>query len=272
MAVFAGRGDARRTVALLWRAAEGTRSRDAARTDAARTDTTASRSGPGPRPALSLDGILDAAIAVADGTGDLGFPLRAVGERLGTSAMALYTYVPGKAELIDLMYDRVFAEHPGMSGGSSWRADVQAWSESLLAVLVAHPWAVEVSPARPALGPNEQAVLEGLLGRLYDAGITGDRVRVVTASVFALVHSAARSIADAARAAGATGAADASWWAERASALADVVPDFAERFPASTRLATETAAAASRAGDPAPWESAPRDALRGGLALLLASL
>ena len=38
--------------------------------------------------------------------------MRAVAERLGVSAMTLYTYVPGKAELLDLMVDALWLAMP----------------------------------------------------------------------------------------------------------------------------------------------------------------
>ncbi len=55
---------------------------------------------------LTLAAIIDTATAIADERGDTAVPLRAIGKRLGCSAMALYTYVDGKDELLDLMYDR----------------------------------------------------------------------------------------------------------------------------------------------------------------------
>ncbi|CAO0836452.1 hypothetical protein SMICM17S_04976 [Streptomyces microflavus] len=46
-------------------------------------------------------------------------------------------------------------------------------------------------------------------------------------------------MADARRAARATGSSDEEWWAARAAALTELVPDFAERFPAVVRLERE---------------------------------
>jgi AcrR family transcriptional regulator len=48
--------------------------------------------------------------------------IRRVAERVGVSPMSLYTYLPGKAELLDLMLDTVYLrmERPAMNG-RSWR-------------------------------------------------------------------------------------------------------------------------------------------------------
>ncbi|GAA0924651.1 TetR/AcrR family transcriptional regulator [Nonomuraea longicatena] len=59
---------------------------------------------------LSLDGIVRAAIALADEEGLRAASMRRVAERLGFTTMSLYRHVPGKAELVDLMRDHVFAE------------------------------------------------------------------------------------------------------------------------------------------------------------------
>src|SRR6266542_707026 len=134
-------------MALLWRA----------------PSAAGARSGPGPKPGLSVDAIVEAAIALADADGMAGLSMRAVAERLGVTAMALYTYVPGKDELLDLMYDGAHAELPASYDlGEGWRAAVTRWATDLVRCYVRHPWAPQVSFARPVLGPDEQAVLEAL--------------------------------------------------------------------------------------------------------------
>src|SRR5215475_11387218 len=139
MTVFAGQGDPRRTMVALWRGS-----------------VTAPPAGPGPKRGLSTDAILGAAIEIADTAGIDQLSMRSVGERLGTSAMGLYTYVPSKRELIDLMYDHAhagLARSYGVGGG--WRAAVAQWADDLWALYLRHPWLLQISFARPVLGPNE---------------------------------------------------------------------------------------------------------------------
>ncbi|MFE2756814.1 TetR/AcrR family transcriptional regulator [Actinosynnema sp. NPDC059335] len=216
MAVFAGQGDAGRSLRLLWRAPGG--------------------GGPG----LSVDAIVDAAVEVADREGLAGLSMRAVGERLGRSAMALYAYVPGKAELVDLMCDRVLggfpAEYPVDAG---WRVALRAWAVDARGFFLAHPWVLQVSQARPVLGPNEFAMVEGLLGILRSTGLGAPVVRGVVGAVVQFVRGAAGVVAEARRAARETGLSDEEWWWSRSGVLAEVAPDFAERFPLSAWLAAE---------------------------------
>ncbi|MET7465557.1 TetR/AcrR family transcriptional regulator C-terminal domain-containing protein [Nonomuraea sp. NPDC005501] len=236
--VFAGQGDARRSMALLWRDTGTARSgaERAVRGRGLRED----RSRPGPKPGLSVGMIVAAAIEAADAEGMAALSMRAVGERLGRTAMALYTYVPSKGELLDLMYDQALAELPtGYDSGAGRRAAVTAWAGDVLALYLRHPWMLQVSQARPVLGPNEYAMLETLLRILRESGLGRDRARRVVGTLFAFVRGAAATIAEARQAEAATGVTDERWWRDRAGLLAEVAPDFAERFPAVAWLESE---------------------------------
>src|SRR5690348_6674463 len=92
-------GDPARTLALLWRTGDEQPRR-------------------GPRPRRSIDDVVQEAIAFADDAGLDALTIRALATRLGLSPMALYTYVPGKAELLDLMLDALYLR----MGRSTWAA------------------------------------------------------------------------------------------------------------------------------------------------------
>lgn len=216
MVVFAGQGDARRSMALLWRAAG---SGDV-------------RTSPGPKPGLSADVIVDAAIAVADAAGMAGLSMRAVGERLGCTAMALYTYIPSKSELVDLMYDRALAELlTDYAGRAGWRAAATSWAEDTWTFYLRHPWVLQVSSARPVLGPNEFVVRETVARILYQTGLEARVLRSSVGALFHFVRGSAQTIAESRQAATATGVSDEQWWLARSALLEEVAPDFAERFP-----------------------------------------
>ncbi|WEB44086.1 TetR/AcrR family transcriptional regulator C-terminal domain-containing protein [Streptomyces yunnanensis] len=229
MTVFAGQGDARRSLSLLWRAEES---------DAADRP----RPTRGPKPALSVDAIVAAGIAVADAEGMAALSMRSVGERLGRTAMALYTYVPGKTELVDLMYDQALAELPtdyDLSAG--WQSAVTSWATDTWEFSLRHPWVLQVSQARPVLGPHEYTAMETLLRVLYTTGLDSAALRRIVGVLFHFVRGAARTVAESREAATATGVTDEDWWRSRAGTLTEVVPDFAERFPLLVRLETEGA-------------------------------
>jgi AcrR family transcriptional regulator len=68
-----------------------------------------SHSRPG-RSGLTLRGIVTAAIQLADAQGIDAVSMRHVADALEVGTMSLYTHVPGKAELVELMVDTVYGQ------------------------------------------------------------------------------------------------------------------------------------------------------------------
>lgn len=251
MVVFAGQGDQRRVMALLWRTPGVEEAR------------------PGPKPALTVDAIVAAAIEIADEYGMAGLSMRAVGERLGRTGMALYTYVPSKSELVDLMYDAVIAEaHHTYELGGGWRTALIAWAEDLWEFYLRHPWVLQVSQARPVLGPNEYVVLETVLEILFDSGLETVEVRRLTGVLFQFVRAVAQVVAESRAAAAATGTSDDDWWHARAPLLEEMATDFSTRFPMVTKMATTGGFTMSDEGVPYQ-EQAAIETFHSGLSRLL---
>ncbi|WIM94873.1 TetR/AcrR family transcriptional regulator [Actinoplanes oblitus] len=142
----------------------------------------------GPKAALTLAEIADAAIAVADAEGLAAVSMQRVAAELGYTKMALYRYVPGKTELVSVMLERGMGAAPELPPGD-WRAAMTAWSQALLSVFAGHGWALEASSGKRPIGPNELSWMEAALARLPD-GLTGaermDTVAVLAGHVRAL--------------------------------------------------------------------------------------
>src|SRR5256885_16757660 len=86
----------------------------------------------GPKPALSLERIAAAAIAIADAEGLAAVSMQRVAADLGYTQMSLYRYLPGKAELVALMGDRGIREPPVLNG-AHWPAGLKEGAHRLLA-------------------------------------------------------------------------------------------------------------------------------------------
>jgi len=127
-----------------------------------------------------------------------------------------------------------------------WRPAARAWARDVGDFYLRHPWTLQISYARPVLGPNEQAMLETLVGVLRHTGLRAPALRRAVSALMHLVRGAAQTRVDARTAAGATGTSSAMWWQARAAQLHRVAPDFAERFPHSTWLSRPAGAV----GDP----------------------
>src|SRR5690349_13999069 len=130
----------------------------------------------GPKRALTVEQIVEAAIALADAEGIENVSMRRVAERLGVGAMSLYRYVPSKAELLDLMLDTIHAEHANAEAPADsepWRTRLEWHARQSRALIQRHPWMLHVRMGqRPPLGPNIIAVFNAYLGTVRDLGLT----------------------------------------------------------------------------------------------------
>jgi AcrR family transcriptional regulator len=200
MTEYSGRGDAVRGLELLWGVRE--------------------RPSRGPKPAMSLDQIVHAAIAIADAEGLEALSMRRVAEQVGFTTMALYRYVPSKAELLDVMVDTVNGERAildGIPGG--WRDKLEYSARADWALFHRHPWALQIAVHRPVAGPNGLASYESALQAVSGIGLTPGEMLEVVHSVYNFVRGAALVSVDAARAETQTGTSDEQWFAARSRFL-----------------------------------------------------
>lgn len=127
--------------------------------------------GRGPKRALTLDQILDAATEVADAEGFAALSMNRVAKQLGYTAMSLYRYVDSKNTLVDLLMDRVVGMPPVIAPQTPWRSGLEQWARAEFARLGRHPWWMDIPLSRPPMGPNNMAWLETALGVLAEAAV-----------------------------------------------------------------------------------------------------
>ncbi|WP_443065489.1 TetR/AcrR family transcriptional regulator [Streptomyces sp. NBC_00536] len=123
-------------------------------------------------PTHSRAAITAEAVAIADTEGIAAVTMRAIATRIGAGTMSLYSYVPNKETLLELMVDQVSGEHripPEPSG--DWRADLRQLAHEQRAMMRSHPWLAAALPSRQTFGPHTLAVLEYALGLLGSAGV-----------------------------------------------------------------------------------------------------
>lgn len=149
--------------------------------------------------------ILDAALRLADEKGLDAVSMRAVAQRAGLTAMALYPYVGSKAELLDGMMGRLVSEvmgaepGPGAGPGEDVRLD---WQERLYLLARGgrrlfrdHPWAAALIFSRPAATPESARASDEVYGALLDAGVPESEVprleRMLTTMVIGYAASEA---------------------------------------------------------------------------------
>lgn len=240
-----GRGDPARTLALLWGTAE--------------------RPTHGPKPGLSLARVVAAAVELADAEGLAALSMRRLAQHLGTSPMGLYTYVPGKAELVDLMVDAVYVEPTtAVAEGAGWRERLAATAHDAWARYRRHPWLLQVAATnRPPLGPNVTAAYDRDLAAVDGLGLSEVEMDLVVGLVHAQAEGAARRLLEAAQIRRQSGQTDAERWAATEPIFAKIFDP--ARFPTAARVGPAAGAAYNAAAD-------PERAFAFGLDLLLAGI
>jgi AcrR family transcriptional regulator len=221
MTEFSGRTDPDRILPLLWRARQP-----------------ASRPATGRPPKLTVDAVVAAAVRLADTEGLEATSMARVAAALGVATMTLYTYVPSRAELVDLMVDDVLAGRalpgPGEPRPRGWRDQVRLYADRTHAMYAAHPWLARVSTVRPPIGPGTLAETEYVLSTVADLGLPTHRVSTAANAITALVTGHARLAAENELLRRATGQTTESWWLRRNALWEDWFD--VERHPAMTNL------------------------------------
>ncbi|MES5821732.1 TetR/AcrR family transcriptional regulator [Streptomyces sp. RG80] len=214
-----GSGDIVRTLELLW--------------------DTGRRPSRGPKPALSLDRIVEAAVQVADADGLEAVSMRRVATELGTGAMSLYRYVPGKGELLDLMLDRVQkpSENPADLGAGDWRSALEAMGRATLALYRRHPWLLQVNQSRPILGPSALDGMEKVLTLIKPMGLTDPELVSAIIMIDGYVVGAARTQLYAQEVERRTGLTDAEFWQAQVPTLEKVMAS--GRYPVLAALSED---------------------------------
>jgi AcrR family transcriptional regulator len=194
------------------------------------------RPSKGPRPGLSLERIVDAAVQLAASDGLEAVSMSRVAAELGSSTMSLYRYVAAKDELLALMADAVMVDAvPGTSpappdADENWRAGLSRWAWSYHRVLRRHPWVLRIPISAPPVTPNLTAWLEAGLRTLRETGLTEPEKLSVMLLLSGFVRNEATLAADIGAASAPAGATEQQimpHWGQLLASLTD-----AEQFPA----------------------------------------
>lgn len=219
-----------RTLELLWRVSEKP-----------------SRTG------LTVDAIVDAAIEIADSDGLEAVSMRRVADRLGVGAMSLYTHVPGRDELADLMIDSALGslyaaiEEPSAST-HGWRDGLRFVAGRNWQLYQRHRWLLDAQGARAVLGPHTNDKYEAELRVIDGVGLSDVEMDSVLTLVLTHVAGTARALARFDRVREESGMTDAQWWAATAPVLERVMDR--DRYPLSSRVGTAASVSYDAASDP----------------------
>jgi AcrR family transcriptional regulator len=202
----------------------------------------------GPRPRVSLDAVLDAAIDIADADGLAALSMRGLAERLGLGAMSLYTYVPGRDELVVLMVDHVYGLRHRPWPGNDVRARITSVAESAYEEFTTHPWLLDTGGLRAWLGPHATERYEWQLHAVDGIGLTDVEMDQAVALLEGIAASAVRARQAVVSAERRSGQTEMEWWGLNAESLAELMGH--RRFPLARRVGKAAGELYQAATDP----------------------
>jgi AcrR family transcriptional regulator len=189
---------------------------------------------------------------IADREGVEALSMRHVAERLGVGTMSLYTHVPGKMELVELMFDTAYGElyesveMPSQQGG--WREALRFTAKQNWELYRRHPWMLHLTSGRPVLGPHATLKYEAELRPLDNLGLNDVEMDAVLTLVMTHVEGCARALAMRERTQQESGMTDAEWWVTNEPLLTKIVDP--TRFPVATRVGISTGQEFQAASNP----------------------
>lgn len=195
------------------------------------------RTAKGPKPGLSLRGIVDAAVGIAAAEGLGAVSMGRVAKELGVSTMSLYRYVAAKNELYILMQEESMGEPPAPpEPGTGWREALAQWAWAQREVFHRNLWALRIPISGPPATPNSVAWWERGLMALAGTGLDDGAKISVILLVSGYVRNEATLMADldaAIEASGASAQEVMAGYARTLRRLADPT-----RYPAVAELLT----------------------------------
>ncbi|MDQ3158300.1 MAG: TetR/AcrR family transcriptional regulator [Actinomycetota bacterium] len=188
----------------------------------------------GPKQKITLDQIVEAGMAISADEGWEGLSMRKLAQHLGVGVMSLYTYVPGKDQLFELMVDRAYGTRKLPDQSLPWREQVELHAHEARVMYARFPWMLHANLWRTPLGPHVMDQQEDLYRAVLASGLNkADTVRV-TGAIEAHVFGVARGEITDAREASRTGITADEYWESRSSFWGTYYSP--ERFPVMTAI------------------------------------
>lgn len=126
----------------------------------------------GPVSRISTNDVVAAAIAIADHGGLAAVRMRDVAAALGVSTMATYPHVNSREDLLVLMADAIHRTLPTPKYDAlPWPDRVRLVAQSNLDLYRQHPWLLDITDSRLAVGPGTIAKYDAELHAFDGAGL-----------------------------------------------------------------------------------------------------
>jgi AcrR family transcriptional regulator len=141
-----------------------------------------------PRDTLTREQVVQAAIDLLDAEGLEGLNMRALGQRLGSAATAVYWHVGSKENLIALAADQAWNEIPLPDLETlGWREAAKQMGTGLYTMLTQHPWVLQAFGSFLIFSAGKARHDDHNLAIFEAAGFVGPQADQATTIVFTYV-------------------------------------------------------------------------------------
>jgi AcrR family transcriptional regulator len=143
----------------------------------------------GPRPRLTREKVLRAALEFVDANGLAALSMHKLGAELGVQGMSLYSHVENKDALLDGIVEAMTweAQMPPAEG-TGWRDALRRLAGEIRAIILRHPAAAPLLVSRPVMPTRRLEQLDAYTRLLMRAGFTEDRAMDVLRTVVLYAH------------------------------------------------------------------------------------
>ena len=149
---------------------------------------------------LTIDEIVDEALALIDEQGLDSFSMRRLGVALGVDPMAIYHHLANKQAVVTHVVERVLRAMPVPDANAPWDQQVRNWAHSYRAVVTAHPELTYETIVNPAAGGKAAlSATAPLRDAIKLSGVAARTVGAYCDVIVDYVHGAALGAAAAAR-------------------------------------------------------------------------
>jgi|GEM_PF-582330 len=155
----------------------------------------------GPKAALSVERIVEAAFDLANQQGVAALSMARIAGALGVSPMALYRHVGSKDELLALLADRVARDLPTVDHGLSWREGLDRWTRAQVRLAFDYPWFLDLPLSNVMPGPHRLRWIDQLFRILQDTPLDSDEKLALAGLLAQHVRGQARILIESGQAA-----------------------------------------------------------------------
>jgi AcrR family transcriptional regulator len=139
----------------------------------------------GPRPRLTREKVLRAALEFIDANGLAALSMHKLGAELGVQGMSLYSHVENKDALLDGIVEAMTGEsEPPPADGTSWPDSLRHLAAQIRALVQRHPAAASLLVSRQVMTTRQLRQLDGYRGLLTRQGFTEDRAVEVLRTLY----------------------------------------------------------------------------------------